>query len=79
MSALDNAGALSYIITMKTYKASKTQLRKLADLNVTESPRDYNHAAELLEARGWDRGGSVQVLFFDASDDARVNDQDYDR
>lgn len=64
---------------MKTYKASKTQLRKLAELKVREIPRDYDDAAELLEARGWDRSGSVQVLFFDASDDARVNDQDYDR
>lgn len=64
---------------MKTYKASKTQLRKLAELNVSETPRDYNHAAEMLDARGWDRSGSVQVLFFDASDGARVNDQDFDR
>ena len=64
-----------YIRNMKTYKASKTQLRKLTELNVTEAPRDYNHAAELLEARGWNRSGTVE----DVRSEDEFNDQDFDR
>ena len=45
---------------MKQYPASKTQQRKLIELNL-DCPAGYNDAGALLEAHGWDRSGSKET------------------